>query len=207
MPYDWVNPYAFSPPIAPHIAAREAGVEISLDLIRERADALAAQADCLIVEGVGGWRVPLGPGSGGQRPAPGLRLAGYPGGRPAPRRYQPCLADRGEHPRQWLPPGRLGRQPGRSGPGAAGGKSCDPLIPDPSPLRSASSPGWGSPQGGWSQRPWPPILPLGKSGLEPMGIGETSTAITPTRISKRHRPSRAQVPCYLKRQGQRGSRV
>ena len=61
MPYDWVNPYAFSPPIAPHIAAREAGVEISLDLIRERADALAAQADCLIVEGVGGWRVPLGP--------------------------------------------------------------------------------------------------------------------------------------------------
>ena len=61
VPYDWVNPYAFSPPIAPHIAAREAGVEISLDLIRERADALAAQADCLIVEGVGGWRVPLGP--------------------------------------------------------------------------------------------------------------------------------------------------
>ena len=61
VPYDWVNPYAFSPPIAPHIAAREAGVEISLDLIRERADTLAAQADCLIVEGVGGWRVPLGP--------------------------------------------------------------------------------------------------------------------------------------------------
>ncbi|MBP6582747.1 MAG: dethiobiotin synthase [Chromatiaceae bacterium] len=61
VPYAWVNPYAFSPPIAPHIAAREAGVEISLDLIRERADTLAAQADCLIVEGVGGWRVPLGP--------------------------------------------------------------------------------------------------------------------------------------------------
>ena len=62
VPYDWVNPYAFSPPIAPHIAAREAGVEIGLDLIRERAEALAALADGLIVEGVGGWRVPLGPG-------------------------------------------------------------------------------------------------------------------------------------------------
>ncbi len=60
VPYDWVNPYAFIPPIAPHIAAREAGVEIGLDLIRERAAALAAQADLLVVEGVGGWRVPLG---------------------------------------------------------------------------------------------------------------------------------------------------
>lgn len=50
-----------SPPIASHIAARAAGVEIGLDLVRERADALAAQADCLIVKGVGGWWVPLGP--------------------------------------------------------------------------------------------------------------------------------------------------
>lgn len=62
VPYDWVNPYAFIPPIAPHIAAREAGVEIGLDLIRERAAALAAAADLLVVEGVGGWRVPLGSG-------------------------------------------------------------------------------------------------------------------------------------------------
>ena len=61
VPYDWVNPYAFRPAIAPHIAAREAGVEIALELIRERAEVLASQADCLIVEGVGGWRVPLGP--------------------------------------------------------------------------------------------------------------------------------------------------
>lgn len=61
VPYDWVNPYAFLPPIAPHIAAREAGIEIDLGRIRHCAVALAVQADLLIVEGVGGWRVPLGP--------------------------------------------------------------------------------------------------------------------------------------------------
>ena len=61
VPYDWVNPYAFLPPIAPHIAAREAGVRIDPDLIRVRAQALAGLGDLLIVEGVGGWRVPLGP--------------------------------------------------------------------------------------------------------------------------------------------------
>ncbi len=60
-PYDWVNPYAFLPPIAPHIAAREAGVRIDPDLIRARAQALSGLGDLVIVEGVGGWRVPLGP--------------------------------------------------------------------------------------------------------------------------------------------------
>ncbi len=61
VPYDWVNPYAFLPPIAPHIAAREAGVRIDADLIRARAWDLAVLGDLVIVEGVGGWRVPLGP--------------------------------------------------------------------------------------------------------------------------------------------------
>lgn len=60
-PYDWVNPYAFEPPIAPHLAAREVGVRINPDLIRARARDLAGMGDLLIVEGVGGWRVPLGP--------------------------------------------------------------------------------------------------------------------------------------------------
>jgi len=61
VPYDWVNPYAFLPPIAPHIAAQEAGVRIDPDLIRSRAQDLAGLGDLLIVEGLGGWRVPLGP--------------------------------------------------------------------------------------------------------------------------------------------------
>jgi dethiobiotin synthetase len=60
-PYSLVNPYAFEPPIAPHIAAGEAGIEISLATIEQAYGMLACEADRVIVEGVGGWRVPLGP--------------------------------------------------------------------------------------------------------------------------------------------------
>lgn len=56
-----VNPYCFAPPIAPHIAAREAGVTIDPVRIEGCLRALAALADIVIVEGVGGFRVPLGP--------------------------------------------------------------------------------------------------------------------------------------------------
>lgn len=59
-PREHVNPYCFAPPIAPHIAARQAGVTISLDRIEESFRALAALADVVVVEGVGGFRVPLG---------------------------------------------------------------------------------------------------------------------------------------------------
>jgi dethiobiotin synthetase len=61
VPYELVNPYGFAPPIAPHIAAGQAGVEINLDVIRAGAEGLAAKSDFVVVEGVGGWRVPLGP--------------------------------------------------------------------------------------------------------------------------------------------------
>jgi len=61
VPYDRVNPYAFEPPIAPHIAAAEAGVEIELARIRDAYGELAGQADRVVMEGVGGWCVPLGP--------------------------------------------------------------------------------------------------------------------------------------------------
>jgi dethiobiotin synthetase len=59
--YDVVNPYAFEPPIAPHLAASEAAVEIDLARIQEAYRGLQASADCVVVEGVGGWKVPLGP--------------------------------------------------------------------------------------------------------------------------------------------------
>jgi dethiobiotin synthetase len=58
-----VNPYCFAPPIAPHIAAAEAGVKIDLDHIGRCFNALAEPADVVIVEGVGGFCVPLGPGA------------------------------------------------------------------------------------------------------------------------------------------------
>jgi dethiobiotin synthetase len=57
--YREVNPYAFEPAIAPHLAAHEAGVRIELNTIRTGFERLAAQADQVCVEGVGGWLVPL----------------------------------------------------------------------------------------------------------------------------------------------------
>jgi dethiobiotin synthetase len=59
--YAQINPYAFAPPIAPHIAAEQAGVEIGLAPIRAAYWDLAGRADWVLVEGVGGWRIPLGP--------------------------------------------------------------------------------------------------------------------------------------------------
>ena len=58
---DWqtMNPYAFKPAIAPHIAAAQEGVTIELDKIGSAYAALAAQADVVVVEGAGGFRVPL----------------------------------------------------------------------------------------------------------------------------------------------------
>jgi dethiobiotin synthetase len=58
-PYGLVNPYAFTPPVAPHIAAGQAGVEIELAPIASAYRTLAAESDVVVVEGVGGWRVPL----------------------------------------------------------------------------------------------------------------------------------------------------
>lgn len=58
-PYDWVNPYPFKAPIAPHIAANKANVVISLDQIVSSFNQLQQQSDFIVVEGIGGWQVPL----------------------------------------------------------------------------------------------------------------------------------------------------
>lgn len=58
--YDLVNPFAFEPAIAPHLAARQAGVELDLSGLCERlAPLLREPRDLILVEGAGGWRVPL----------------------------------------------------------------------------------------------------------------------------------------------------
>lgn len=61
-PRERVNPYCFAPAIAPHIAAERAGVRIALERIERAFRWLAARCDLVVVEGVGGFRVPLGPG-------------------------------------------------------------------------------------------------------------------------------------------------
>jgi dethiobiotin synthetase len=60
-PREWINPYCFVPPVAPHLAAREAGEVIRMAVIARNYDRLAARADVVVVEGVGGLLVPLGP--------------------------------------------------------------------------------------------------------------------------------------------------
>jgi dethiobiotin synthetase len=57
--YADVNPYAFAPAIAPHIAAREAGVDIDFGVLDCAYAQLRAQSQVLIVEGAGGWLAPL----------------------------------------------------------------------------------------------------------------------------------------------------
>ncbi|EXJ15064.1 dethiobiotin synthase [Imhoffiella purpurea] len=59
-PYGILNPFAFRPPVAPHLAAAETGVQISPTTIRTAYRTLRQEADLVVVEGVGGWRVPLG---------------------------------------------------------------------------------------------------------------------------------------------------
>src|SRR5690606_28481944 len=57
--YDDVNPFALPLPVAPEFAAREAGIEVSMEPILAAHARLAARADFVLVEGVGGWLAPL----------------------------------------------------------------------------------------------------------------------------------------------------
>jgi dethiobiotin synthetase len=57
--YDAVNPYCFEPAISPHIAAKEAGVDVDTSMIRQKYDRLTADADWVVVEGAGGWYAPI----------------------------------------------------------------------------------------------------------------------------------------------------
>ncbi len=55
-----LNPFAFALPVAPELAARDAGAVIGLDPIAAAYARLAAGADAIVVEGAGGALVPLG---------------------------------------------------------------------------------------------------------------------------------------------------
>lgn len=54
-----INVYAFAEPIAPHIAAAREGVRIDIARVVTRYQTLAGRFDAVVVEGAGGWRVPL----------------------------------------------------------------------------------------------------------------------------------------------------
>ncbi|MEF9978455.1 MAG: dethiobiotin synthase [Thermomonas sp.] len=57
--YADINPFALEHPLAPELAARDAGVEVALPPILDAHARLAEHADALIIEGVGGWAAPL----------------------------------------------------------------------------------------------------------------------------------------------------
>lgn len=60
-PREDVCPYLLEAALAPHIAAELAGIVIDARTILQAYDRLRALADAVVVEGVGGFRVPLGP--------------------------------------------------------------------------------------------------------------------------------------------------
>jgi dethiobiotin synthetase len=59
LPYETINPYAFEAAIAPHIAAQQSGDAIEFTTIAAQLNEITAEVDKVIVEGVGGWQVPL----------------------------------------------------------------------------------------------------------------------------------------------------
>lgn len=58
-PLDLINPYCFKEPIAPHLAAEKVGVTIEIQTIVNAFKQLQTMADVVIVEGAGGFLVPL----------------------------------------------------------------------------------------------------------------------------------------------------
>lgn len=61
LPYEHVNPVTFGPAIAPHLAAAEAGLTLRAADVAARCRAVAGAnpQQLLLIEGAGGWRVPL----------------------------------------------------------------------------------------------------------------------------------------------------
>ncbi|HEY6898624.1 MAG TPA: dethiobiotin synthase [Rhodocyclaceae bacterium] len=61
VPAELINPYAFRSAVAPHLAAAADGREIRFAPIHAALAELQRRAEVVLVEGVGGFRVPLGP--------------------------------------------------------------------------------------------------------------------------------------------------
>ncbi|MDB5819905.1 MAG: bioD [Rhizobacter sp.] len=59
MPLDVVNPVALHSPISPHLAALHDGRTLTVAALHSMHQALQGMADVMVVEGSGGWRVPL----------------------------------------------------------------------------------------------------------------------------------------------------
>ncbi len=60
LPYEQINPVALKPAIAPHIAADQAGKRLLVSQLEGYCRGVLMQsADMAVIEGAGGWRLPL----------------------------------------------------------------------------------------------------------------------------------------------------
>ncbi|HHX3359263.1 TPA: dethiobiotin synthase, partial [Legionella anisa] len=60
LPYRLVNPISLEPPIAPHIAAQKINKKYTANQLKNRISSLIKfKADLVLIEGAGGWQVPL----------------------------------------------------------------------------------------------------------------------------------------------------
>lgn len=66
-PLQWINPYCFARPVAPHIAAEQSGVGMQMQVISQAYKKLAQVSDVVVVEGAGGFLVPFDSHSGMER--------------------------------------------------------------------------------------------------------------------------------------------
>ncbi len=57
--YSLVNPFCLRSPISPHLAAMEQGIRIDTARIAHAFAELSRSADCVVVEGAGGWLTPI----------------------------------------------------------------------------------------------------------------------------------------------------
>ncbi|MEE2734475.1 MAG: dethiobiotin synthase [Verrucomicrobiota bacterium] len=58
-PIEALNPIWYQAPVTPAVAAELEGKPVSLDEIQAHAEALSERHDVLLMEGVGGWEVPM----------------------------------------------------------------------------------------------------------------------------------------------------
>ena len=54
-----LSPYILDMPVAPHLAAAQKGITLDLNIIMQALGDIQNKADCLVIEGAGGFLVPL----------------------------------------------------------------------------------------------------------------------------------------------------
>ncbi|HSC75576.1 MAG TPA: dethiobiotin synthase [Pseudomonadales bacterium] len=61
LPYTNINPFCFALPVAPHLAAKKTGTSLSAKTIAQHVRNVLDETDFdyAVIEGAGGWRVPL----------------------------------------------------------------------------------------------------------------------------------------------------